>query len=212
MGCGCLVRLFLLGFFAVVAALVLGCFLVTRSVGPGFENGAFVYEVNGARKEVRLSTEAARRFDNKLTGKLSLQEQLEAVTGGVIVTEEELNSRALEELAARGLLNQEGIERAFIRLTPDGARAYVYTNADPLAVTLSGRLNFVVGNGRVTVSYDDVRAGRLPIGPVVDGVLRLADNRDDIENAITLVIPPQVQSIRVEEGRLRAVLNLPSVR
>jgi hypothetical protein len=209
MGCGCLVRLALAGLLLVLMMLISGCFLVTRPVGPAFENGAFVYDLNGTRHEVRLSTAAARRYDDKLSGKLSLGDIRDAATGGIAITEEELNSRAAEELAARGLANgQQNVDRVFIRLTSSGAKAYVYTSASPLAVTLAADLQFVVHGGRVTVEFSDVHAGKLPIGPVVDAVLDRGDNRRQVEEALTLVIPPQVKAIHVEEGRLRAVLSI----
>src|SRR6266545_744692 len=98
---GCLFRLVVLGLLSVAAAIVAGGVLATRPVGPAYEAGAFVYEADGARHEVRLTTE--------------------------------------------------------------GARAFVYTRDGPFAVTLNSNLLFDVGGGRVRVRIDDVHAGRLPI-------------------------------------------------
>jgi hypothetical protein len=211
---GCIARIMLLALLLLVLLLVGGCFLATRAVGPAFRNGAFVYEVNGQRREVRLSTEAARRYDAKVNGRLSGTDVRDALTGGVVVTEEELNSRIAEELAGRGIMAGDArVERVFVRLTDDGARAYVYTTTGPLDVTFTSDLAFEVCGGRVTVRFGNVHAGRLPVQPLVTGALHLLDERDRLEDAISFVIPREVRSIRVEEGRLRAVLlSLPGGR
>lgn len=213
MGCGCLFRmigLLVLIFFGMVVG---ACVLATRPVGPSFENGVFSYNLNGERREVRLSSEAARRFDGKLAGQLSNVEAAQAALVGVTVSEEELNSRVAEELAARGLVTTAGgqnasIERVFIRLAEGGARAYVYTNAGPTAVTVSTDLSFQVESGRITANIDNTRAGRLPVDWAVTRALDLFGERERVEEAMTVVIPPQVRELRVEEGRLRAFLNL----
>src|SRR6266542_2661005 len=105
---GCLFRLVVLGLLSVAAAIVAGGVLATRPVGPAYEAGAFVYEADGARHEVRLTTEAARRFDDKLAGRLTVADLRDALTGGVVVTEQELNSRVAEELEARNLAGAGG--------------------------------------------------------------------------------------------------------
>ncbi len=202
----CLGRLVALGFVVGLLLLAGGCLLATRHVGPAFENGAYVYESDGQRREVRLSTEAARRFDAKMAGQLSAADLVGAATGGVPITEEELNSRLAEELAARGVT---GVRHPFVRLTADGARAYATGDAGPLAVTVSSALNFSVQGGRVRVGFRDVHAGHLPVGAVVDRLIDRAGARDEIEQALTFVIPSHVTSIRVEEGRLRARLGIP---
>src|SRR5438067_1170250 len=128
MACGCLFRLVLFGFLTLVMLVGGSVILATRPVGPAYHDGAFVYEVDGVPHQIRLSTEAARRFDDLLAGRLTLGDLRDAATGGVIVTEEELNSRVAEELAARGVTRPDTrVERVFIRLTPGTARAYVYT-------------------------------------------------------------------------------------
>ncbi len=202
----CLGRLVLLAMVLLVLVTAGGCLLATRHVGPHFENGAYVYERDGQRREVRLSSEAARRFDTKMAGQLTAADLVGAATGGVPITEEELNSRLAEELAARGVT---GVRHPFVRLTGDGARAYASTDAGPLSVTFSSALDFTVRDGRVRVGYSEVHAGRLPLGPVVDRLIDRAGAREEIEQALTFVIPAHVTSIRVEEGRLRARLGIP---
>lgn len=213
MGCGCLVRLIGLAVLLFFGMVVGACVLASRPVGPDFENGVFSYNLNGERREVRLSTEAARRFDNKLTGQLSNVEVAQAALTGVTVSEEELNSRVAEELAARGLVTTAGgqqasIERLFIRLTEEGARAYIYTDTGPTSVTVSTDLDFQVEGGRITAKISNTRAGHLPVGWVIPYVLDYFGERERVEEAMTVVIPPQVREVRIEEGRLRAFLNL----
>src|SRR5215207_582768 len=215
MGCGCLIRLIGLGILIFFGVVVGACILVTRPVGPSFADGVFSYDLSGQRREVRLTDEAARNFDQKLAGQLSNREATQAALVGVTVSEAELNSRVAEELAARGLVTdadgQEAtIERVFIRLADGGARAYVYTNAGPASVTVSTDLTFQVERGQIRANISDTRAGRLPVDWAVTRALDLFGERERVEEAMTVVIPPQVREIRVEEGRLRAFLNLTS--
>lgn len=208
MGClsrvGCLVLGLLLG------ALALGCVLATRPVGPRYSNGVYTYDAAGRERTVTISAEAARRFDAKVSGELSQAERLEAVLRGVPITEEELNSRLAEELATRGLAERGArVDRLFIRLSSGGARGYVYTTVAGLRYVLHSDLDFRVENNRLTVAMSDVQAGRLPIDIVAPAILQAMSDRTGIEQTIALVIPEQVRDVRVEEGRLRIVLNLP---
>lgn len=205
MGCiarlGCLTLLFLLG----IAALTV--FLVTRPVGPRYADGAYRYEASGKPVEVRLSTEAARAFDRKLSGDLPRAEVLTALTRGVTVSEAELNSRVAEEVAALPL-DRFGarVERVFIRLYLGRARAFIYTRTLGTDVTLQSDVAFTVERGRVTVDLSDLYAGRLRVEPLVSPLLSAIGEADSIERSIAVVIPPQVRDIRIEEGQLRAVL------
>lgn len=207
---GCLSRIGCLGLGVLLGALTLGCVLATRPVGPRYANGAYTYDVAGRERVVPISAAAARRFDAKLAGQLSQAEQFEAVLRGVPISEEELNSRLAEELAARPL-NERGarVDRLFIRLAAGGPRGYVYTAVAGLHPVLHSDLVFRVENGRLTVAMRDIQAGRLPIDLVAPALLQAMSDRTGIEQTIALVIPEQVREVRVEEGTLRVLLNLP---
>jgi hypothetical protein len=206
MGCvgriGCLT----LGVFA--GALALAVILATMHTGPRYEDGDYVYEVGGRRTEVRLSPEAARRFDAKVNGNLPPDALPEALLRGVPITEEELNSRVAEQLAQYPVEGHGArVERVFIRLTSGGARAYAYTTVQGIGVVLSSDLVFNVERGRMEVELRDPQAGRLPVGFLLPAVLGALNDLTGLEQTIAVVMPPQVRGISHEEGRLRVLLN-----
>jgi len=208
-GClGCFGRIGCLALLIVAGVLALVAFLVTRPVGPRYQDGAFLYDVNGQPRQVALTPEAARRFDNEVNGEIPQAELIEAITRGVPITEEELNSRVAEELTQRPLSEHgASVEHVFIRLAASGAKAYIYTSVAGRQVVLSSDLDIKAGNGKVQVNMNDVHAGRLPLDPVIPSLLQLMSDRAGIEQTISLVIPPDVRGIRVEEGKLRVLIN-----
>ncbi|MGD9893540.1 MAG: hypothetical protein AB7U18_19835, partial [Dehalococcoidia bacterium] len=88
-----------------------------------------------------------------------------------------------------------------------GARAYVYSTVRGVPVVLSSDLVFDVGRGAVQVELKDPPAGRLPVGFALPAALSLLDDLAGVEATIALIIPPQVQAIRYEEGQLRVQVN-----
>jgi hypothetical protein len=206
MGCfsriGCLTLGVLIGAVAIVAPLA------TRHVGPRAEGNVFVYEVAGRERAVRLSSEAARSFDQKVSGQLPPESLLEAVTAGVPISEEELNSRIAEELARQPLGEYgAGVDRVFVRLTSAGATAYVYSTVREVPLVLRSELIFRIEPGTLAVDLRDPHVGRLPIGFALPRVLSALHDLRGVEERIALVIPPQVRAIRYEEGRMRVVIN-----
>ena len=205
---GCLGRVGCLTLGVLVGATLLTVLLATRPVGPRYEDGVYRYEAGGRQREVPISREAARSFDAKAAGNLPQSALLEAVTLGVPISEEELNSRVAEELAGRPLTaGGAEVERVFIRLSSTGPKAYVYSTVQGVAVTLSSDLVFRFDRGRAEVKLRDPHAGKLPIGFALPTALSLLDDLAGVEERIALVIPPQVRAIRYEEGRMRIVVN-----
>lgn len=208
---GCLSRIGCLTLGVLIGAALLSLLLITRATGPRYADGVYHYSVDGEPRETAITPEAARRFDAKLDGNLPLPDLIQAATQGVTITEEELNSRLAEELTTRDLSERGArVDRVFVRLTPGGARGYIYTTALGQNVTLTTDLEFRVTSGRVDVSMRDVHAGKLPVDFAVPTLLEAMSDRTGVEQSIALIIPPQVRSIRVEEGRLRVMLNAPS--
>lgn len=204
---GCLARLGCLTLLAGVLLLAVAGWLSTRPVGPTFADGVYRYPVPGGLRSVALSTTAARRFDAKLAGQIRPADLLDSVTRGVLVTEEELNSRIAEDVTAANLtFGPARVERVFVRLAADGARAYIYTNGPLSDVTLQSRVAFRVVRGQVTMELRDIQPGRLPVGSAVAWALAIGGGDAQLEQRLTLAIPPHVRAIRVEEGQLRATL------
>lgn len=205
---GCLARIGCFTLALLLGVLGLACLLATRPVGPRYVDGVYHYAVAGQPRSVRLSPEAARSFDAKVNGDLPRSSVIEAVTVGVPITEEELNSRVAEQLAAQPVGRYGAtVERVFIRLAAGGARAYVYSDVHGVPITLTSDLVFRVSGGRVMVELHDAHAGRLPVGFLVPVLLSLTSDLTGIEQTIAVVIPPQVRAFRNEEGRLRVVLS-----
>jgi hypothetical protein len=205
---GCLSRIGCLTLGVLLGVGALAFVLATRSTGPRFEDGVWRYEVGGEERRVPITDAAARSFDAKLNGELPRSALPEAITAGVPVSEEELNSRIAEELARNPVASRGArVERVFVRLTSAGARAYVHANVYGVDAVLSSDLIFQVERGRVRVELRDPHAGRLPVGFLLPSLLAAASDAAGIEETIALVIPPQVQAIRHEEGRLRVVVN-----
>lgn len=205
---GCLSRLgcLTLGVLLGVAALVI--LLATRPAGPRFADGVYTYKLDGAERAVPITDAAAARFTSKVNGNLPPDSLLKAATIGVPVTEEELNSRVAQELAERPVGGYGArVERVFIRLTADGARAYVYTEVRGVPIVLSSDLVFVIDRGAVEVDFENVHVGRLPVGFALPTVLSLLNDLAGVERTIALIIPPQVRAIRYEESLLRVVVN-----
>lgn len=209
MGCfGCLGRLGCLVFLLAAAAVALIFFLAARPVGPRYLDGAFTYQVGGSSRVVRLSDEAARRFDAKVNGNIPQSELLEAVTRGVPVTEAELNSRLAEELARQPLRGTGArVERVFIRIGAAGTRAYVYTSVRGIPFVLEGDLAIRAGNGAVEARLTEIHVGRLPLDPLLPAILRALSDYGGVADRISLVIPRDVRSIHTEEGQLRVIIN-----
>src|SRR5215218_6017635 len=99
----------------LVGGLALAACLATRHAGPSYEDGVYTYNAGGRHKAVRLSSEAARRFDAKVAGDIPESRLPEAVLRGVPITEEELNSRVAEDL-----------ERTIAVVMPPQVRAFSY--------------------------------------------------------------------------------------
>jgi hypothetical protein len=205
---GCFSRIGCLTFGVLLGAVGLALLLATRPVGPRVEGDAFVYEVGGRERAVRLSEEAARSFDQKVSGRLPPESLLEAVTAGVPVSEEELNSRIAEELARQPLGEYgAGVDRVFVRLTSAGATAYVYSTVRDVPLVLRSDLVFRIEPGSLAVELRDPHVGRLPVGFALPSVLSALNELRGLEERIALVIPPQVRAIRHEEGRMRVLIN-----
>jgi hypothetical protein len=205
---GCFSRLGCLTLGLLLGAVALALVLATRPVGPRFDGGGFVYDLAGTERMVPITDAAAQSFAGKVNGDLTPSELLEAATVGVPVTEAELNSRVAQELAERPVTGHGAtVDRVFIRLTNDGARAYVYSTVHGAPVVLSSDLVFNVGRGAVEVELKDPHAGRLPIGFALPAALSLLNDLAGVEETIALIIPPQVRGIYYEEGRLRVQIN-----
>ena len=206
MGCfsriGCLTLGLLLGALGVVALLA------TRPVGPRAEGDAYVYELAGRERVVRLSDEAARSFDAKVRGQLPPESLLEAAVAGVPVSEEELNSPISEELERRPLGGYgASVGRVFVRLTSGGPTAYVYATVSDVPIVLHSDLLLRVEDGGLRVELKDPHAGRLPVGFALPSVLSALGDLGGVEERIAVVIPPQVRGFRYEEGRMRVLVN-----
>jgi hypothetical protein len=205
---GCFSRLGCLTVGIVLGAIALALLLATRSTGPRYEAGVYRYDVAGSERRVPITEEAAQSFAAKLSGDLSPPELIEAATAGVPITEAELNSRLAEEMAARPMSGYGAtVDRVFIRLANDGARAYVYSTVGGVPIVLSSDLVFNVGRGAIEVQLKDPHAGRLPVGPALPAAQSLLNDLAGVEETIALIIPPQVHAIRYEEGRLRVQVN-----
>ena len=205
---GCIGRLGCLTIGVLAGALGIVALLATMHAGPRYEDGAYVYDLAGKRREVPLSPEAARRFDAKASGDLPRQALPEALLRGVPITEEELNSRVAEQLAQYPVEGHGArVERVFIRLTSGGARAYAYTTVQGIDVVLSSDLVFTVSRGRMEVELRDPRAGRLPVGLLLPTVLGALNDLTGLEQTIAVVMPPQVRGITHEEGVMRVQVN-----
>lgn len=205
---GCFSRIGCLTVGIVLGAIGLALLLATRPVGPSFDDGVYRYDVAGSERRVEITEESARSFTAKVNGDLSPPELIEAATAGVPITEAELNSRLAEEIAGRPVSGYGAtVDRVFIRLANDGARAYVYSTVGGAPVVLSSDLIFNVGRGAIEVQLKDPHAGRLPVGLAVPAALSLLNDLTGVEETIALIIPPQVQAIRYEEGRLRVQVN-----
>jgi hypothetical protein len=205
---GCFTRLGCLTIGILLGVVALTLLLATRPVGPRFEDGVYVYDVGGTERTVPITDDAAQSFAAKVNGDLPPAGLLEAATLGVPVPEAELNSRVAQELAERPVGGYGAtVDRVFIRLTADGARAYVYSTIGAASVVLSSDLVFTVGGGAVEVDLEDPHAGRLPVGFALPAALSLLNDLAGVEETIALIIPPQVQAIRYEEGQLRVQVN-----
>jgi hypothetical protein len=205
---GCFSRLGCLTLGIVLGAIALAIFLATRPVGPRIDDGVFIYDLAGTERSVPITDEAAQSFAGKVNGDLTPPELLEAATVGVPVTEAELNSRVAQELAERPVTGHGAtVDRVFIRLTNDGARAYVYSTVRGVPIVLSSDLVFNVGRGAVEVELKDPHAGRLPVGFALPAALSLLNDLAGVEETIAVIIPPQVYAIRYEEGQLRVQIN-----
>ena len=205
---GCFGRIGCLVLGMLVGGLALAACLATRHAGPSYEDGVYTYNAGGRHKAVRLSSEAARRFDAKVAGDIPESRLPEAVLRGVPITEEELNSRVAEELARQPIEGGDArVERVFIRLRPSGARAYVYTDVRGVGVVLSSDLVFRLEGGKLEVELRDPEAGRLPLGFVLSPALAAIESRTGLERTIAVVMPPQVRAFSYEEGQLRVLIN-----
>lgn len=206
---GCFTRIGCLTVGALLGALALACLLATRPVGPRYDDGVFVYDVAGRERRVPISDAAARSFDAKVNGQIPQSALVEAVTAGVPISEEEMNSRVAEELVRRPVSsNGATVERVFIRFTSAGPKAFIYTSVRGVDVVLSSDLIFRVERGKVEVELRDPHAGKLPVGfLLLPAVLRAANDLTGLEDTIAIVIPPQVRGFRYEEGRLRVQIN-----
>jgi hypothetical protein len=205
---GCFSRLGCLTLGILLGVVVLALILATRPAGPRYDDGVFIYDLAGTEHTVPITEEAARSFAGKVNGDLSPSGLLEAATVGVPVTEAELNSRVAQELAERPVTGPGAtVDRVFIRLSSDGARAYVYSTVRGVPVVLSSELTFDVGHGAVEVEFNDPHAGRLPVGFALPAALSLLNDLAGVEETIALIIPPQVQAIRYEKGQLRVQVN-----
>jgi hypothetical protein len=204
----CFSRLGCLTLGVVLGVLALAIFLATRPSGPRFDNGVYVYDLAGSERRVPITDVAAQSFAAKVNGDLSPSGLVEAATAGVPITEADLNSRVAQELAERPVSGYGAtVDRVFIRLADDGARAYVYSNVRGAPLVLSSDLVFNVRHGAVEVELQNPHAGRLPVGFALPAVLTLLNDLAGVEETIALIIPPQVQAIRHEEGRLRVQVN-----
>ena len=205
---GCFSRLGCLTLGIVLGTLALALFLATRPAGPRYEDGIYVYDVAGLERRVPITDEAAQSFAAKVNGDLPPTGLIEAATAGVPITEAELNSRVAQKLAERPVSGYGAtVDRVFIRLANDGARAYVYSTVRGAPVVLSSDLVFKVGKGAVEVELQNPHAGRLPVGFALPAVLSLLNDLAGVEETIALIIPPQVHAIRYEEGQLRVQVN-----
>jgi hypothetical protein len=205
---GCFGRLGCLTIGVLLGAVGLVVLLATMHTGPRYEDGVYVYEVDGRRTEVPLSPEAARRFDAKVNGNLPAAALPDAVLRGVPITEEELNSRVAEELRQHPVEGYGArVDRVFIRLTATGARAYAYSVVQGVDVVLSSDLVFDVSGGRMDVALRDPQAGRLPVGLLLPSVLGALNDLTGLEQTIAVVMPPQVRAINHEEGQLRVQID-----
>lgn len=204
---GCLFRLGCLTLLLIGLFLALGVVLATRPVGPSYSAGVYRYEVAGQMRQVRISEEAARRFDAKLRGDLSPVEVAQGFIRGVPVTEEELNSRLAEQVAAeQPRLGPWPVERLFIRLAEDGARAYVYTGGR-VRLVVQAEVQFSVREGQLLARVHNPHAGLLPVDPLAWALFVLGGERRELEHTVSVVVPRSVAAVRVEEGRLRVELT-----
>src|SRR5215203_6182646 len=157
---GCLSRIGCLTLGMFVGVVALAGLLATRHVGPRAVEGGFRYQAGGRERTVLLSDAAARSFDAKVNGQLPSAAALEAVAAGVPITEEELNSRIAEEVARRPLGEYGAtVDRVFVRLTPSGAIAYVYSTVRGVAVVLHSDLVFDLERGALRVELRDPHVG-----------------------------------------------------
>jgi hypothetical protein len=205
---GCFSRLGCLTIGIVLGVVALAIFLATRPAGPSFDDGVYVYDVAGRERRVPITDEAAKSFTGKVNGDLSPTGLVEAATAGVPITEAELNSRVAQELAEHPVSGYGAtVDRVFIRLANDGARAYVYSTVHGMPIVLSSDLVFNIGQGAVEVGLQNPHAGRLPVGFALPAVLSMLNGLTGVEETIALIIPPQVHAIRYEEGQLRVQVN-----
>lgn len=205
---GCIGRLGCLTLGILLGAVALALLLATRPVGPRYEDGVYRYDLGDNERTVPITEAAAESFAAKVNGDLAPGALVEAATVGVPVTEEELNSRVAQELVERPVTGHGArVDRLFIRLTPDGPQAYVYTTVRGVSLVLSSDLTFRIDRGSVEVELSDPHAGRLPVGFALPAALSRLNDLAGVEETVALVIPPQVRGFRYDEGQMRVLVN-----
>lgn len=196
---GCLTFLLLM---AAVTAL-LGFWVYTRVTGgPSFEGNAF--SVDG--RTVPISDAAAQRFDAKVAA------FLEGLGNGsaqaLELTEEEVNSRLTAELARRKAQDPDlPVEWAFLELQDGQAMAHARVRALGTDTTVSAPVRVGVVGGRPDVELGALRVAGLPPVPGVSDLTAGALEEAGIDRVLEEQLPPVVDEVRVEEGRIVAVAS-----
>src|SRR6266567_54754 len=146
-GCATLGLLLVLVLGVLLALFV----LATRHVGPQYDASARTYTVDdgGGKHHVdQISTELANSFDMKSgiapTGlRSSLAEIARAQLQGISLSEEEVNSKLAQVLAANPSHTNPSIERVFVVLRQGDPQAFAYTSLLGQRVVLSSHLTYV---------------------------------------------------------------------
>lgn len=197
---GCLSGCFGLLLLAVLAGALAGLWLYGRVTGgPSFDGDAF--SVDGRR--IPVSDAAAARFDEKVAA------FVQGLAGGrpqlLELTEEEVNSRLAAELARLRAQDPDlPVEWALVELQDGRAVAHARVRAMGVSTTASAPLHLSVAGGRPEVEVGALRVANLPPVPGVSDLAANALEEAGIDRILEEQLPPALDELRVEEGRVVA--------
>lgn len=200
---GCLGGCSTLLLLAVLAGAGLGWWAYARITGgPSFDGSAF--SVHGRR--VPVSEAAAARFDEKVAAFAAGLAAGQAQT--LELTEEEVNSRLAAELAR--LQAQDPalpVEWVLVEFQDGVATAHARVRVLGLETTVTAPLRVTAAGGRPDVEVGALRVANLPPVPGVSDLAAGALEEAGVDRMLEEQLPPAVDELRVEEGRLVAVAS-----
>jgi hypothetical protein len=208
--CGCYLALLVVAVLLWAAAVLL--WLVTRDIGPAFQNGAYTVQApDGATRVDRITPQAAASFEAKVpspagtldVSRLGVADLARLRLSGITFSEEEVNAELARRLAAKPVQGDGvTVDRLFLELHPQDTQAYLYTRVYGVKITFSAHVSFSVQNQQARATLSDIHAGKMPIGFILPELLDWTGNTAALENRLALTLPSQVTAIQTKEGEL----------